>query len=97
MNQNCSCTTDGWVVGPVRFNIIKFDLSSKTMAPTAIIADPSAQYGLQNLEDMATQNADINLAVGVNGGYFWELDSSVRSSYLICQYEAHDDADDDSL
>ena len=77
MNQNCSCTTDGWVVGPVRFNIIKFDLSSKTMAPTAIIADPSAQYGLQNLEDMATQNADINLAVGVNGGYFWELDNSV--------------------
>ena len=55
------------------------------MAPTAIIADPSAQYGLQNLEDMATQSADINLAVGVNGGYFWELDSSVRSSCLICQ------------
>jgi hypothetical protein len=79
---------DPFKVGPLRFNIVDVDLSSPDVRLVPLMAAANQSY-LQTLSDMTRY--DPSIIAGVNGGYFWRLDSSsFRDS--VCRGKTRSDA-----
>jgi len=61
-------------IGPLVFNILQVNLSCPSVRLSAAVANYSAQGHVEQLFDMAEQ--DSTFVAGINGGFFWELNSA---------------------
>ena len=90
MQTTCQGKAQGipFTVGPLKFNIIDIDLSSNDVRLAPLVATANSSY-LQTLNDIARQNP--HTIAGVNGGYFWRLDSSSFKD-MVCRGKTRADA-----
>lgn len=93
-STTCEGRADGspFHVGPLRFNIVAVDLASPTVRLTPLLAAANESF-LQTLDAMAAQRPGV--IAGINGGYFWRLDSSSFKDY-VCRGKTRADAEHNS-
>ena len=68
----CSGDTPLGKVGPLRFNIVRADLTKGSLALLPAVSNASPP--LQTLTDISAENAHTIAAI--NGGYFWRVDDA---------------------
>jgi len=83
-----------WLVGPVNVRVLTVDLTVPTLRLVPGTADPTVNYGLGSLDHIATYangGTTPNLLAGVNGGYFYRLDSKDFNDF-VCFGKDRDEA-----